>query len=297
MQKHVIEIISYTDPYCTWCWGAEPTLRKLKEEYGEKLKISFVMGGLVKDIREFSDPGNAIGGKHWYQQVASHWLEASSRHHMPVDEQIFYDIKESVFSTYPACIAFEAAKLQGEALGNRYLRRLREAASFERQVIQNRSVQNKLAEEVGLNMALFKATIDNGLAENAFKEDRQHCQRKGVKGFPTVIVRGFGEDILLRGNVPYKTFNACIQGLSKGQLEAKQIKADFSQIFSFISRYESIAPIEIATVFDLAIEEAKKILSEMAAQHLIVEKKRGNGVMYYLAANEEMCDIRTGTCS
>lgn len=59
----MIEIIEFTDPYCTWCWGSEPVLRKLEWVYGSNLKIDFVMGGLVKDIRSFYDPLNMMAGK------------------------------------------------------------------------------------------------------------------------------------------------------------------------------------------------------------------------------------------
>ncbi|PCH94570.1 MAG: hypothetical protein COB83_11265 [Gammaproteobacteria bacterium] len=263
MKKNCIEIISYTDPYCTWCWGSEPIMRKLKEQYGEQLKISYVMGGLVKDIREFHDQANAIGGEHWYRQVASHWLEASKKHHMPVDEQIYYDIKNEAFSTYPACIAFQAAKLQSEALGERYLRRLREATSIERQVIQSRAVQNKLAEEVGLNLPLFKRSINNGAANKAFKKDLQQCRNKGISGFPSFIIRGFGEEILLKGYTSYKTFSYCLQNLSKHQLKPKASTATFSKILDFIARYEKVAAIEVASVFDLPLRKAKTMHTEL----------------------------------
>ena len=54
--NHAIEIVEYTDPYCTWCWGSEPVLRHLQEAYGDQLTIRFVMGGLVEDSKTFSDP-------------------------------------------------------------------------------------------------------------------------------------------------------------------------------------------------------------------------------------------------
>jgi len=78
----LIEIIEFTDPVCTWCWGSEPILRKLETRYEGNIKISFIMGGLVKDIRDFRDESNDIGGdiSQVNEQVASHWLEASSRH-------------------------------------------------------------------------------------------------------------------------------------------------------------------------------------------------------------------------
>ncbi|MCE5190800.1 MAG: hypothetical protein LLG08_03445 [Actinomycetia bacterium] len=46
--NHTIEIIEYTDSYCTWCWGSEPVLRHLREAYGDQLTVRFVMGGLVE---------------------------------------------------------------------------------------------------------------------------------------------------------------------------------------------------------------------------------------------------------
>ena len=45
-KKVIIEIIEFTDPACTWCWGSEPILRKLQYRYKEQIKILFVMGGL-----------------------------------------------------------------------------------------------------------------------------------------------------------------------------------------------------------------------------------------------------------
>ena len=30
-----IEIIAFTDPVCTWCWGTEPALRALQTRYGD----------------------------------------------------------------------------------------------------------------------------------------------------------------------------------------------------------------------------------------------------------------------
>ena len=44
-KEAVIEIIEFTDPACTWCWGSEPILRKLQYRYKEQLRISFVVGG------------------------------------------------------------------------------------------------------------------------------------------------------------------------------------------------------------------------------------------------------------
>ncbi len=215
MERKVLEIISFTDPYCTWCWGSEPVLRKIQEVYGDQVSISFVMGGLVEDMRSFHDPGAGIGGDQWYRQVAEHWSEASGRHGMPVDVEVYFDLKDEVFSTYPACIAFKAAQLQGEEVGKRYLRRLREAAAAERLAIGHLDVQVALADEIGLDHDTFIESIQNGEAGAAFRKDLEECLRRGVRGFPTFLLRGFGEEVFLRGYTPYRTFDHWFRELSK----------------------------------------------------------------------------------
>ena len=76
----MIEIIEFTDPVCTWCWGSEPILRKLETRYSNDIKIGFVMGGLVKDMNDFQDEFNGIGGENDLskvnEQIASHWIKA-----------------------------------------------------------------------------------------------------------------------------------------------------------------------------------------------------------------------------
>ncbi len=297
MGRTALEIISFTDPYCTWCWGSEPILRKIQEVYGDQVSIRFVMGGLVEDMRNFSDPGAGIGGDQWYRQVAEHWADASRRHMMPVDVQVFFDIKDDVFSTYPACIAFKAAQLQSEEMGKRYLRRLREAAAAERLAIQRSDVQVKLAEEVGLDRDKFLESIQNGKAENVFRQDLQECHQRGVRGFPSFLIRGFGEEVLLRGYTPYQTFESWFKELSKNQIKQKGLKAGSPQVFDFISRYGKVAPMEVACVYDMAFEDAQKLLKQMAAKGLVYEKKVGNGVFCSLPQDRMQCDSVTGNCS
>ena len=60
--QSTLEILAFTDPVCTWCWGSEPVLRKVESWYGGAVRIRQVMGGLVEDIRAFHDRANGIGG-------------------------------------------------------------------------------------------------------------------------------------------------------------------------------------------------------------------------------------------
>lgn len=96
----------------------------------------------MEDVDTFYDPLNQIGSAdRMAEQVAAHWQEASSRHGMPVDVQLARDVIREMGSTYPACIACKAAQLQDQQLGNRFIRRMREAAAAEGLLIHRKDVQ------------------------------------------------------------------------------------------------------------------------------------------------------------
>lgn len=105
-EKHMIELIQFTDPVCTWCWGSEPLLRRLETRFGGQIRSTFVMGGLVRDIRDFYNSANGIGGiggtpEAADEQIARHWEEASSRHGMPVDARDYHLFTDEYPSTWP----------------------------------------------------------------------------------------------------------------------------------------------------------------------------------------------------
>lgn len=296
-ENAVLQIICFTDPYCTWCWGSEPILGKIKEVYGNQVKVSYRMGGLVEDITTFADPSNAIGGENWYRQVADHWVEASSSHGMPVDEQVYYDIKDDFRSTYPASIAYKAAQLQGEELGGSYLRRLRIAAAAERKAIHRLDVQLELAGEIGLDLNRFQKDIMSGIAEIAFQKDLDECRAKGVRGFPSYLIRNsMGREKMLRGYTSFKTFDTWLNELAGADLIKKELAFELTQVHDFITMNGKVAPKEISVVFDVTIEEAEQFLKNLVEKEILQEKKSGNGYLYSISKSSSACDPVSGSC-
>ena len=277
--SYLIELTEYTDPYCTWCWGSEPILRKVEEVYGDQVKISYTMGGLVADMNTFHDSINQIGGSKWYEQVAAHWVEASTRHGMPVDEKIFFDLKDSRFSTHPACIAYKSAQLQDEELANRFLRRMREGAAAERRDIQRLDVQTELVKEAGLEAERFVADIKNGKAAEAFEKDLQECRKRGIRGLPSFLIRSRrnNKEVPLHGFRHFEEFAAVIHEAGEGAVRTAFPAASKDSILAFVRKFNKVAPKEFSEVFGLRKEDVDEYLTSLLSDGSLKKEGAGNG--------------------
>jgi putative protein-disulfide isomerase len=92
-----VEVIYSTDPACPWSWAAEPALRRLQIEFAEEASITYVLGGLH---REINDPQHEL--------LAA--LDAAQASGMPVDPRARGGHGgRAPRSTYPAGLAAKAA--------------------------------------------------------------------------------------------------------------------------------------------------------------------------------------------
>lgn len=298
METKVLEIIEFTDPVCTWCWGSEPVLRTLETRFGNQLKISYVMGGLVKDITSFYDSYNDIGGdpERSNKNIAKHWLEASNRHGMPVKIEGFKLFTKDHPSTYPQNIAYKAAQMQDQKKANRFLRRIREASAAEAQQTNLTEVLVELASETGLDISQFLEDFTNGKAKTAFEIDLQTTAEHRANGFPSFLIKYGNNSTLLRGYQNYSNFMAVINHLSKGEIKENVIEASEDAILDFINNHISVAPAEIKMAFDLSDAEFEKIQNSLSEKQLINKQEAGNGYLLSLKNNPMTCDSDTGSC-
>jgi len=295
-----IEIIEFTDPACTWCWGSEPILKKLQYRYKNQIKISFIMGGLVEDAHTFMDSTNTIGGdlSTFNEQVGTHWLEASSRHGMPVQAKGFKLFDEENPSTYPMNIAYKAAQFQDEELANKFLRRIREAVAAEAKQANTMEVLIELAKESGLNISKFIDDMGNGKAEKVFEEDRYITRSYQANGFPSFLIKNEeGKEIVLRGYQSYDTFVSTIEHLSESPLTESKTEVSEESILNFVISFDKVTTAEIKESFDLSSEEVNKWIKRIVEKKALKETPVGNG-FYYQGTKKVggMCDDN-GSCN
>ena len=282
-----IIITSFTDPVCCWCWGTEPVLRALETRYPGDIEIRCVMGGLVRDITDFEDPSNGIGGdiSQINAQVASHWLASSRVHRMPVMAEGLDLFSLDYGSTYPLNVAYKAARLASPKLADRYLRRLREASLTEAKQTNRQEVLDALAHEVGIDMPAFNQAIKDGSADRAFRTDLGLGQALKISSFPTFLVKSAqARQVMMRGFNTRQDFERVFAQLTDGGLKPLASPPEEEVLMWLLSTHGSLAREEVFQAFDFSSrDEADSFLKPFIDKGQLIRVQAGTG--YLVRAN------------
>jgi putative protein-disulfide isomerase len=179
-----VELRYYTDPACSWSWGTEPKLRRLQWEFGDGLRVRFVMGGLARRYdSEYRDPDAGIGpGGDVFADLTAHWLDATARSGMPCDPRLW--TLNPISSTYPACQAVTAAAEQGDVAAYRYLRRLREGLLCERRKLDHVEALVGEAGAAGLDPERFRVDLTSNAITEALGADLEEARALAEEARP-----------------------------------------------------------------------------------------------------------------
>ena len=226
-----VEVVEYTDPWCSWAWGTEPKVRKLRWRWGDRLAWRTVMGDLVQKRAqdEVSDP-DAVG------RVAAHWRKVHSRTGMPWP----VELRWAPSSSAVAGCAVKAAGRQDGAAASRLLRSLRESCFvFSAPADRPDRVVALAAGIPGLDAGQLSKDIDSDEVAESFLADREETRRPNDyvlrlkethegKGnakpdgdgwryvFPTLLFRGPGGEFTVPGWQPWAAYEAAMESAVPG---------------------------------------------------------------------------------
>jgi putative protein-disulfide isomerase len=267
-----VKLLYFTDPICSSCWGIEPQLRKLKQEYGDYFEIEYRMGGLLKSWSEYG--GSDVNGP---QSVAQHWEEASAFYQMPIDGDVWNE--DPLHSSYPPAIAFKAAQLQDNKKADRFLRRIKEMVFFEKKNITRLEHLVQAAKDVGLDAAQLEYDCKSR-AEQLFEEDLSMAKAWGVRGFPTIyFIDGHDNRFKVYGSKPYQVYEQALLKLIPGE----SIKKMPSSYETILKSFDTVSLKEFAVFYDKTLEEAECILIELEQQKKVRGKLSKAGALWEVA--------------
>lgn len=262
----------YTDPACPWSWALEPALRKLVCELGDGLHLTYVMSGMA---REFSIDSPA---------VATEVLDAGDRSGMPVDARLWLAARPR--SSYPACIAVEAAREQGDPAA--YVRRLREGLQCRRRKLDTADALIEEARAVpGLDLERLRLALGSHAALESFGADLDRAtavaiehQSPGTGRVKMPSLEFVGEDGAVHGVYGYCDY---------GTLRAAAIAAGANpagrpppSIEDALRRFGSMATAEVAAVCDLPGPRGPAELWRLAMEWRVRPERVGSGELWTL---------------
>lgn len=305
-----VDILYFSDPFCSWCWAMEPVLYRAREVYRDQLRLQPVMGGLVEDMADFTDPMNGISST---ADVAPHWEEVGRRTGQPIDGTFMRENQDAHWGTWPACIAVKAAAMQGDSLGESFLRRLRRAAQAEGRNASDPEVYEAVARDTpGLVLETFELAIADGTAERAFLADRQLGARIGIRSFPTFLVQhadpaSTSRPILLAGARDFATLQDVLDRVAPDLV--RHVPRHLPEL---LADYGALTTRELAEILG---RPASELRSELAGREGIRRLALRTGELWELAATQGpdaggsltelvawdaggmACDMETGLCA
>lgn len=166
VQEPIVEVIHFADPWCWWSWGLEPVISRLREIYGDQVRVVYRMGGVFEKLDDWRKEYGVTE-----DEALRAWVtESSELTGMPTDKD--YMLKSKVSTTWPACVAFKAAQLQGEELAEKFLRRLTEVIMLDSQDGSDEKVYTRVAKEVGLDPEKLRSDARSDKARRSFEHEK-----------------------------------------------------------------------------------------------------------------------------
>lgn len=173
------QLIYFADPMCSWCWGFSPVIEQIDGVYGKVLPIRLVMGGLRA--------GNTVAmSSSMKENIKGHWRHVEEMTGQGFDYS-FFDRKDFVYDTAPACRAIVAAR---EAFPGRDLAFLKHLhAAFYQGGIDLTSGPEllRLAIEFGFDEELFANMFEGKACSRVLADDFNHVLSNGIRAFPALL--------------------------------------------------------------------------------------------------------------
>ena len=171
------------DPMCSWCWGYRPTWQQLKNQLPREITVEYILGGLAPDS---DDPMP----QNLQNTIQGYW----QRIHAELGTEFNFDFWTQCQprrSTYPACRAVIAAKMQDQEMA--MIEAIQRAYYLRAMNPSDVSTLIKLAEEIGLNELKFSKDIASSETERELQRQIQFVQNSPCRGFPGLILNLNGQ--------------------------------------------------------------------------------------------------------
>ena len=175
-------LIYVHDPMCSWCWSFRPVWQSVKKELSDDIEIQYLLGGLAPDSQ-------ALMPKDMQQSIRNTWQRIQQEVPGTEFNYAFWEKCQPRRSTYPACRAIIACRMQQPSLEKTMLLAIQHAYYLNAQNPSDEKVLVNLAEQIGLDAKQFAVDIRSEDCQNDLLQEIKHCRDIGVSSFPGLVLK------------------------------------------------------------------------------------------------------------
>jgi predicted DsbA family dithiol-disulfide isomerase len=190
-----VDLIVWSDYLCPWCYNAAVRLRRLEDEFGDRVALEW----RTFLLRPHVDPNRTLDK---FRAYTASWERPAAEEDAGTFRVWSTDEGPPSHSVPPHLVAKAAAALGPDAFRAMHARLLR-AYFTENHDITNADVLLGLWREVGLPDDAFARAGDDSTLR-AVVDQHNDAVRREITGVPAVLM--VGNDVPVLGAMPYETY-------------------------------------------------------------------------------------------
>lgn len=190
----------FFDTLCGWCYGFNPVIQKIHQEYQKRFDFKIISGGLA-----IGDRAAPVGEKYSYIEKASKTVEELSG--VKFGDRFFDLLKDGTYiiDSVPPAIALAIVKDKFPDKSFEFADALHNAFFGEGKNMNINSSYYEIAEKFGWDGNDFVNEMREQKYQDLAVEDFKLAYHFGIQGFPTCVLKK--DDQYFMVNHGYRDFN------------------------------------------------------------------------------------------
>jgi len=170
------------DPMCSWCWGFSPTWNKVKEALEDKVKVTYLLGGLALD----NDEDMTLQTQDYVQ---SNWRRIEEKIPGTKFNYDFWIKCKPRRSTYSACRAVISARIQNPDCEISMISAIQKCYYLNAQNPSNEDVLVILAQDLGLDAEKFSFDLRSKKVNKTLLTEISLAKSLGMSRMPSLSLQ------------------------------------------------------------------------------------------------------------
>lgn len=164
MTSQFIEVFLFIDPLGKRCNNARKTIKQFRSERPEKIKLRVIPIVNFRSVYGYT--------RKMIRKTRESFVDSNNRFST---------------NTYQACLGFHASSMQGKNKAHDYLTLLQKNV-VEDELDFTEDLSFEVAEEVGLDMEMFKDDYESELAEKIYRKNLRLASEMKIMGTPSCVI-------------------------------------------------------------------------------------------------------------